>query len=168
MDNKRSENWPGFKNAKYWCHQTNALPWLAIKFWQSCEVIKAPSVQPALVYFSFNAKPYFIGFVPNEVVLICATSHNKNENRFRALGGHGLSATWYQSQSNSTLVWFFLFFIHKKSFFPLAEKEDFWFIWKQKEEKISLEKIKWTLLSFCLWDSGCMSVCARVCVCVSV
>ena len=118
-------------------------------------------------FTSLSAKPYFIGFVPIDF-LICATSHNKNENRFRALGGHGLSATWYQSQSNSTLVWFFLFFIHKKSFFFLLLKRKTFDSYESKRKR----KFHWRrsneLSSAFVCETVDAWACVRVCVCVCV
>ena len=36
--------------------------WLARKLWRSCDVIKAPSVQPVFVYFFGSAQHYSINF----------------------------------------------------------------------------------------------------------
>ena len=36
--------------------------WLVWKFWRSCDVIKAPLVQPASVHFFWSAHPYSINF----------------------------------------------------------------------------------------------------------
>ena len=41
----------------------HALPDLPEKLWRSCDVIRAPSVQPAFVYSFSSAQPYSINFV---------------------------------------------------------------------------------------------------------
>ena len=35
---------------------------ISFKFWPSCDVIKAPSVQPAFVYFFLRAQPFSFNF----------------------------------------------------------------------------------------------------------
>ena len=42
---------------------------LALKLWQSCDVIKAPSVHPVFIYFSWSAKPYSLveGYKPRPI-----------------------------------------------------------------------------------------------------
>ena len=62
-DHKRSENWPCSRNEVLWRHAP-CTAWLIWKMWQSCVVIKAPSVQPTFVYFLLTTQPYPINFGP--------------------------------------------------------------------------------------------------------